>query len=1373
MTAHYTRFAQQLVKEEFCSRVESLNAMHVTPERVRRLATFLALNQQNQTIVYLSSWLHHLRRANTAFQEADRRVLPLLCSKLLRNERVFRSWLESCGHVRGKREEEKFIQQADLRSVLTKFGVSYINQEMFLKEFAKAEQVHVEDLVTRVKAAARQHFQATGQAASEADAEPTSMAELRRTDYFSKVHQEIRSTGVELDTQDLLRQFREFDSARTGALKVYILINVLKHNYRSIFSDDCLVGLQFQLECLSGDGTVDYEEFTKVFLEDSTSKAKPSQEMRLDRKSPYNLQDYEDLLSRISSHVKAQGLDLMRIFDIFCKQGGFISFEDLRKILDLIEFPVTEHQFELVRRYADENNAGTLHAYEFVNVIIYSKEITPSYDVYRWIVASRELAGRFRLLELVQAAIESVRDQMLARYGDAEGKHSGVLTADNFAELLAAECPSLSESDKHLLSAFAVKGSRRVHGGAQSSSDAVDLSSDLVQFFHFEKALEEVVQHMRKEAIAKQQNMSDEAGSAELAKFRKQMEEEAEKQRKRDAEHFGSAQSSRMQALKGRVVGLFQERDVTFFDCFQSLYDPLNPKASIISVGDFKKRIRQLNLPLSVQEHRLLRRVADPAQLGKVDIKKFCGFFETAELRQRRLHKILDKVATAFFLQGFNMRRAFALFDADGDGAISAKEFRQGMAALNLDLRYDEIDDLMHLCDRGGDGEVSYDEFISKMDLSIKSRSGQVLERVEEAFFERLGQAMEYSRETLFDIMQDYDFAREGTIDAADLSRVIKKLGIMNPEPHLEHVLRAGGCGPNDKRIDYTDFSLNLEAEIGRRKKQADSVHERLLQKISAVLKSKGISLFEFFVMLDVNAGGSVSSLELKTGVQQLGLHATPQEFQSLWGAIHRSVGRMQHEEAGAGAAAGQPGAKRRNRLEPAVEAVDYLDLLSGFAKAGCLKLQQALDHQDALLGKFRAQLKKGRISVEKAYKTLDPNNHGSVQKKDFVQDCQTLGLQFSEEELLRLFECICEQGTKKTTSNDQQTQQLERGQPTAYTRFNYKQLQEAVLVQRDENWLYQACIKVHALVLQKGLSYKRLFNQWRDKQSKTQAGRLAERELAQGLKRLKAGLTTDEIEKLCGSLRYDGKDTSISALDFEKHVTDCARKLESERSFERMLLQDWIVQFNDCLQREGAPVERLFYEHDTDQAGGLTFPDFASLNEQLGLCMPRKDLQRIYGILDRKRTKRVRLEDLKGVASLLQTEEAMEESALAHPDEDNLKGLAGEELIRRQELNDVYERVKECLESLNLTLETIVYSELKYLPTQLATAKGLQQVFERLEIVLTKGEAERVLADVRQANQGKFECSCKNFIDFMTRKRINVAFVDKGFIDPLIAQCC
>ena len=151
-----------------------------------------------------------------------------------------------------------------------------------------------------------------------------------------------------------------------------------------------------------------------------------------------------------------------------------------------------------------------------------------------------------------------------------------------------------------------------------------------------------------------------------------------------------------------------------------------------------------------------------------------------------------------------------------------------------------------------------------------------------------------------------------------------------------------------------------------------------------------------------------------------------------------------------------------------------------------------------------------------------------------------------------------------------------------------------------------------------------------------------------------------------------------------------------------------------------------------------------------------------------------MRLDELKGVASLVHSDGAGGPDALAFTDEEEgLKGLAGDAAIRRQELNDLYAQVKDALEQRNSTLDTIVYTELKYTTTALATAKGLQQVFERLEIVLTKTEAERVLNDVRLANQGETGCSFKNFIDFMTRKRINVAFVDKGFIDPLIAQCC
>ena len=89
------------------------------------------------------------------------------------------------------------------------------------------------------------------------------------------------------------------------------------------------------------------------------------------------------------------------------------------------------------------------------------------------------------------------------------------------------------------------------------------------------------------------------------------------------------------------------------------------------------------------------------------------------------------------------------------------------------------------------------------------------------------------------------------------------------------------------------------------------------------------------------------------------------------------------------------------------------------------------------------------------------------------------------------------------------------------------------------------------------------------------------------------------------------------------------------------MILQNWITQFDDCLRQENASVEMLFYEHDSEQNGTLSFQDFFNLNEQIKLCMQRKDLQRVFDIMDKQRTKKLRIEDLKGVASLVGTKDS------------------------------------------------------------------------------------------------------------------------------------
>jgi hypothetical protein len=57
-------------------------------------------------------------------------------------------------------------------------------------------------------------------------------------------------------------------------------------------------------------------------------------------------------------------------------------------------------------------------------------------------------------------------------------------------------------------------------------------------------------------------------------------------------------------------------------------------------------------------------------------------------------------------------------------------------------------------------------------------------------------------------------------------------------------------------------------------------------------------------------------------------------------------------------------------------------------------------------------QLKKKGITVEKAYKFFDPQDNKFVFKHDFIHECVMMGLEFSEEELVKVFEFICQVGT-------------------------------------------------------------------------------------------------------------------------------------------------------------------------------------------------------------------------------------------------------------------------------------------------------------------------------------------------------------------------
>ena len=64
-----------------------------------------------------------------------------------------------------------------------------------------------------------------------------------------------------------------------------------------------------------------------------------------------------------------------------------------------------------------------------------------------------------------------------------------------------------------------------------------------------------------------------------------------------------------------------------------------------------------------------------------------------------------------FKQQRLKMRDAFDDFDIDGDGVVTPGEFRAGLASLRLGLTDDQVDDILRIVDKDGDGQINYSEF--------------------------------------------------------------------------------------------------------------------------------------------------------------------------------------------------------------------------------------------------------------------------------------------------------------------------------------------------------------------------------------------------------------------------------------------------------------------------------------------------------------------------------------------------------------------------------------------------------------------------------------------------------------------------------------
>ena len=82
---------------------------------------------------------------------------------------------------------------------------------------------------------------------------------------------------------------------------------------------------------------------------------------------------------------------------------------------------------------------------------------------------------------------------------------------------------------------------------------------------------------------------------------------------------------------------------------------------------------------------------------------------------------VIEQIVSTLYEYRVELAAAFRMFDLDGNGVISADEFRQGLQALTgltgspiTDMQADEM---LAALDVNGDGSINYDEFVGAFRL--------------------------------------------------------------------------------------------------------------------------------------------------------------------------------------------------------------------------------------------------------------------------------------------------------------------------------------------------------------------------------------------------------------------------------------------------------------------------------------------------------------------------------------------------------------------------------------------------------------------------------------------------------------------------------
>jgi protein fantom len=529
-------------------------------------------------------------------------------------------------------------------------------------------------------------------------------------------------------------------------------------------------------------------------------------------------------------------------------------------------------------------------------------------------------------------------------------------------------------------------------------------------------------------------------------------------------------------ALSARGLGL--ESGFKVFDQDQD---------GLISPQEFRNTILiTLRLPLSEQEVQLLINACNLNDGGITRTtfrQKLAGLLPSDRVLGKEEkpweENVIDMVRKRIQEKGLNLKDAFAAFDENKDGIISAAEFIRAFRIMQLGLNDSEIELILRYFDTSHDGKVNYKEFCEK----IENRAGSWEEKTLDLLRKRIREKNLNVRQT-FDA---FDENKDGMISRPEFVQTFKIMQLGLSQEDVERLFQY--FDPNrDMRINFNEFCDRLEGKTT----SSGTAEERILSLVRRRISEKNLSLKQAFAAFDEDSDGTISREEFLKAFQIMKLGVNEADVLMLFNYFDpRRTGRIVYQ-------------------------VFFEKISEGASSAW----------EEEMIDKVRTRIREKRLSLQQSFNAFDENKDGKISLAEFLKAFKIMDLGVSDSDVRRLFSYF-EQGSSGIIDYRVFSE-----------RINSSRTESSLRTSSEEGQSERLTLMIRQRIQENGLTFKKAFEGFDENKD----GNISRAEFIKAFKIMKFAVDEAEIIKLFNTFD-ENRTGTIDYREFINRIQGISRR--------------------------------------------------------------------------------------------------------------------------------------------------------------------------------------------------------------------------------------